>query len=41
MIKENTRVHRIYGYTADIYETAKRVEIDLEAVITEIEKIQI
>jgi len=41
MIKESTKVHRLYGYTADIYETAKRVEIDLEAVIHEIEKIEI
>ena len=41
MIKESTKVHRLYGYTADIYEAAKRVEIDLEAVIHEIEKIVI
>ena len=41
MIKEGTKVHRLYGYTADIYETAKRIEIDLDAVITEINKIEI
>jgi len=41
MIKESTKVHRLYGYTADIYESAKRVEIDLEAVIHEINKIEI
>lgn len=41
MIKENTRVHRIYGYNADIYETAKKVEIDIDAVLREIEKIEI
>lgn len=41
MIKENSHVHRIFGYNADIYETAKRCEIDLNAVIAEINKIEI
>jgi len=41
MIKESTHVHRLYGYTADIYETAKRVEIDVEAVIHQINEIEI
>jgi len=41
MIKESTHVHRIYGYNADIYEAAKSVEIDIDAVIKEIEKIEI
>jgi 60 kDa SS-A/Ro ribonucleoprotein len=41
MLKESTKVHRLYGYTAAIYETAKQVEIDLEAVIHEINKIEI
>ena len=39
MIKESTKVHRLYGYTAAIYETAKQIEIDLNAVINEINKI--
>jgi 60 kDa SS-A/Ro ribonucleoprotein len=41
MMKENTRVHRLYGYSADIYESAKRVELDVNAVISEINKIEI
>jgi ABC-type multidrug transport system fused ATPase/permease subunit len=41
MIKEGTKVHRLYGYTADIYETAKRIEIDLDAVIHQINAIEI
>jgi len=41
MIKESTKVHRLYGYTAAIYETAKQIEIDLDAVIHEINKIEI
>lgn len=41
MIKENSKVHRIYGYNADIYETAKRVELNVDAVIEEINKIEI
>ena len=41
MIKQNTKVHRIFGYTADIYETAKKTEIDPEAVIAEINAIEI
>jgi 60 kDa SS-A/Ro ribonucleoprotein len=41
MMKQTTRVHRIAGYTADIYETAKKTEIDPEAIITEINAIRI
>ena len=41
MIKQNTKVHRIFGYTADIYETAKKTEMDPEAVIAEINAIEI
>jgi len=41
MLKEDTHVHRLYGYSADIYESAKRVEIDINAVINEINKIEI
>jgi hypothetical protein len=41
MLKESTHVHRLFGYTADIYESAKRVEIDINAVINEINKIEI
>lgn len=41
MLKESTKVHRLYGYSADIYESAKRVEMDINAVIAEINKIVI
>jgi len=41
MIKANTKVHRIFGYHAGIYETAKQTEIDPNAIIAEIEKIVI
>lgn len=41
MLKESTKVHRLYGYTADIYESAKRVEIDIDALIKEINSINI
>jgi hypothetical protein len=41
MIKESSHVHRLYGYSADIYETAKRCEMDYNAVINEINKIVI
>lgn len=41
VMKQNTKVHRIFGYGADIYETAKKVEIDPEAVIKEINAIVI
>jgi hypothetical protein len=41
MIKQSTKVHRIYGYNADIYEAAKRCELDINAVINEINKIVI
>jgi len=41
MINQNTKIHRIFGYTADIYETAKKTEIDPEAVIAEINAIEI
>lgn len=41
VMKQNTKVHRIFGYGADIYETAKKVEIDPSAVIKEINAIEI
>jgi len=41
MIKESTHVHRLFGYSADIYETAKRCELDYNAVINEINNIVI
>jgi hypothetical protein len=40
-IKQSTRVHKIYGYHAGIFETAKQVEIDPEAIIKEINEIVI
>jgi hypothetical protein len=41
MLKENTHVHRLFGYTPDVYEAAKRCELDYNAVINEINKIVI
>jgi 60 kDa SS-A/Ro ribonucleoprotein len=41
VMKQNTKVHRIFGYSADIYELAKKTEMDVNAVIKEIEAIQI
>lgn len=41
MLKQSSRVHRIYGYGADIYETAKKVELDPKAIINEIKEIVI
>ena len=41
MMKENSRVSRIFGYSADIYEAIKRVEINIDEVIEQINKIEI
>jgi len=41
MAKENSRVYRIYGYNQDIYESIKRVEINIDEIIIEINKIEI
>jgi 60 kDa SS-A/Ro ribonucleoprotein len=41
MMKQNTRVHRIFGYNSDIYELAKKTEIDPIVVIKEINAIEI
>jgi len=40
-MKQNTKVHRIHGYSADIYELARKTEIDPAAVIKEINAIEI
>lgn len=40
-MKQNTKVHRIHGYSADIYELARKTEIDPAVVIKEIEAIEI
>jgi hypothetical protein len=40
-MKESAKVARIFGYTHDIYESAKRFEINLDDVIKEINKIEI
>jgi hypothetical protein len=40
-IKESPNFVRIFGYNADIYESAKRFELDLGRVIEEINKIEI
>ena len=41
MFKPNNRVAQLYGYGADIYEMAKKVELDPKALIKEIEAIVI
>jgi 60 kDa SS-A/Ro ribonucleoprotein len=41
VMKANTKVHRIFGYSADIYELARKTEIDPAAVIKEINAIEI
>lgn len=41
VMKQNTKVHRIFGYHADIYELAKKTEINPDAVIEEINAIEI
>jgi 60 kDa SS-A/Ro ribonucleoprotein len=41
MFKPGSRVYQIFGYSADIYELIKKVEIDPKALIKEIEAIEI
>lgn len=41
MMKQSSKVHRIFGYNQDIYETAKKVELDVNAVLKEINAIEI
>jgi hypothetical protein len=41
MFKPGSKMYSIYGYGADIYELVKKVEIDPNAIISEIEKIVI
>ena len=41
MFKPGSRVYSIFGYSADIYELIKKVEIDPKALIKEIEAIEI
>lgn len=41
MFKPDSRVYSIYGYSADIYEMMKKVEIDYNAVLTAINEIVI
>lgn len=41
MAKEGSKIHRIYGYSADIYEAIKRFEINIDEVMVEINKIEI
>jgi len=40
-LKDSSRIVRIFGYNSDIYESAKKFELNLESVIEEINKIQI
>jgi hypothetical protein len=41
MFKPSSKMYSIYGYGADIYELVKKVEVDPNAIISEIEKIVI
>jgi hypothetical protein len=41
MFKPGSKVYKIFGYSSDIYELIKKVEIDPQALIKEIEKIEI
>lgn len=41
MFKPGSKIYPIYGYSADIYEMVKKVEIDPKAIIKEIEAIVI
>jgi 60 kDa SS-A/Ro ribonucleoprotein len=41
MFKPGSKVYQIFGYSADIYELIKKVEIDPKALIKEIEAIEI
>jgi len=41
MFKPDSKVYKIFGYSSDIYELIKKVEIDPQALIKEIEKIEI
>jgi hypothetical protein len=41
MFKPGSKVYGIYGYSSDIYELIKKVEIDPQALIKEIEAIEI
>lgn len=41
MFKPGSKVYSLYGYSADIYELVKKVEIDPKALIKEIESIEI
>ena len=41
MFKPGSKVYSIFGYSSDIYELIKKVEIDPKALIKEIEAIEI
>lgn len=41
MLKQTTKVHRLYGYSADIYTSAKKVELDPKIIIKAINAIKI
>jgi hypothetical protein len=41
MFKPGNKVYGIYGYSSDIYELIKKVEIDPKALIKAIEAIEI
>ena len=41
MFKSGSKVYKIFGYSSDIYELIKKVEIDPKALIKEIEAIEI
>lgn len=41
MFKPGNKVYAIYGYSADIYELVKKVEVNPAELIEEINKIEI
>ncbi len=41
MVKPNSRVFQLFGYSSEMYDLAKRMEIDPKALIKAIEAIEI
>ena len=39
MFKENKKVAQLFGYSAEIYELVKKVEVDINALLNEVKKI--
>jgi hypothetical protein len=41
MFKPNSRIYQLFGYTSEMYEMIKKVELDPKAIIKAIEAIEI